>query len=1042
MNPSKSGSGRARGEPHPTRPGSAIDIVSPGTIGYVLNLLDSEARVEYRVLGPIEVAADGRRIAIGAGKQRALLALLLMNANAAVSVDRTIDALWNGRPPATAAKVVQVLISQLRKALAAGGGECIATVGGGYMLRLEPGQTDIDRFEGLLDTGRAELAGGRPHDAERALSAALDVWRGEAYADVAYEDFARDETARLDERRLDAVEERFEAMLANRRHVDAVSGLEKEVAQHPLRERLIGLWMVALHRCGRRAEALAAYDQARRRLADELGIEPGERLQRLYAAMLESDEADSSPLDLRAPGRRNGARLLAAGATLLVVAAVAALAIDRSGGADRLETVAGDSVGLIEPASGRVIAEYPVGQTPSGVIARGGVAWTINSDSQTVSRVDRLGRRDQAVPGAPADLEWADGFIWVSYTTLSNARLAFGVLRLDADTLHPEGRIELRRTEPIATLPFAPLAVAAGRLWLGAPAGLLTAIDPVRMRVVRTVKVEDVARGLAADGQALWVLLAEGKLLRADGRTGRARQQITIDTPHVLDIATADGFVWVSDGFTGNVWRVTPGPPAEMSTFDAGNSAFHLAAVPGGVWVTSGSDGAVTWIDSSSGHRRRIRVGNAPIGVAVSSAGLWASVGQGAPTAFEAGTQSGAIPIGNCDSPIYSGEGSPDVVVAVDLPLDKLDAVNFTAAMAHASEQALRQHHFRAGRFRVAMQLCDDASGGDAGYWDQTKCEANAAMYAGTPKVVAVLAPFNSGCTASELPTLNRVHGGPLAMVSPANDWVGFTRSARGNTTGEPDDHYPTGVRSFFRVYPSDVAETKVDAHLAKTLGLRRVLVTLNPKSDGWETTVAWSFAAAARAEGISIVGPRVLHGQIRRTIQQSLRHGADGLFLASRIEPPQISAIVAARRLGGKAFPIMTWNATLFDGPIWLKDTPEARGMYISGGWYTSPQAQLPAAGRRFMSALDEAPRVNRAFAPFSAQAMDVVLAAIARSDGSRQSVLRELFATRVTDGILGSFGFQPNGDMTSVPVAIYRLQPGTTHPLRPVEVLRAEPG
>jgi branched-chain amino acid transport system substrate-binding protein len=713
--------------------------------------------------------------------------------------------------------------------------------------------------------------------------------------------------------------------------------------------------------------------------------------------------------------------------------------LDHRRGSDRITAVAGDSVGLIDPSDGRVIAQYPVGQTPSAVIARGDVAWTINTDSQTVSRVDASGRRDQAVPGAPADLQWANGFVWVSYHRLSNDKLAFGVLRLDADTLHPEGGIELHRTEPIATLPYAPLAFARGLLWLGAPAGLLTAIDPGRMRVVRTVKVEDVARSLAADPDGLWVLLAEGKLLRADPQTGRVRQQITINTPHALDVAAAGPVAWVSDGFTGNIWRITPGPPVEMSSIHVGDSAFYLAAVPEGVWATSSEDSTLVRIDASTGRRTRVRVGNAPIGVAVSSAGVWTSVGQGSSAALRGG---GAIPIGNCDSPVTSGDQPPDVLVAVDLPLDKLDSVNFTGAMAQASEQELRRHGFRAGEFRVGMQLCDDANGGDAGYWDQSKCAANAELYAGTPKVVAVLAPFNSGCTASELSILNRAHDGPLAMVAPGNDWAGFTRSATGNATGEPTGHYPTGVRSFLRVYPSDIAETSVDARLAKSLGVRRVLVTLNPKPDGWETTVAWSFSAAARAEGLSVVGPRILRGNVERTIRQAISDGADGLFLASRIEPPQIRAIVTARHLGGETFPILTWNPTLFDGPIWLKDIPEARGMYISGGWYTSPQAQLPAAGQRFMAGFDSTPGETTAFAPFSAQAMDVVLAAIARSDGSRRSVLQQLFSTRVRHGILGSFGFQPNGDMTSVPVAIYRLRPGETPPLRPVEVLAAKPG
>jgi DNA-binding SARP family transcriptional activator len=1007
-----------------------------------LTPLDCEAHVEYRVLGPIEVVADGRRIAVGAGKQRALLALLLMNANTAVSVDRAVESLWNGQPPATATKVVQVLVSQLRKALAAGAGEHIVTVGGGYMLRVEPDHTDVDRFEDLLEAGRIELAGGRPHDAEETLSGALAVWRGEAYADVAYEDFARDEIARLNERRLDAIEERFEAMLADRRHADAVSGLEQEVARHPLRERLVALWMVALHRSGRRAEALAAYDQARRRLTDELGIEPGERLQRLHGAMLESDEPEASPIQLHAPPRRRAARLLVAAAALLVAAAAGLLVVDqRGGGSVGISTLPGDSVGLIDPSSGRIVAQYPVGQTPTMVVARGHVAWTVNTDSRTVSRVGPAGRRDDAVRGTPADLVLADGTIWVSYYTLSKNRIRFGVARYDPATLGSKGRIGLPRTGPGGVSPLAPLAFAGGLVWVGAPAGHLTAINPTNMQVAKTVKMPGLVRGLCADQNGLWALLDVGTLLRADPHTGAVRQQIPIDTPHALDVAADGRFVWVSDGITGNVWRIAPGPPVETTSFDVGDSAQHLAAVPGGVWTTSSVDGTVTRIDASTGHRTRVRVGNAPSGVAVSSAGVWASVGEGSSTALESGTNGGSIPVGNCEPPITAGKGVPDALIAVDESLDHRDLANFTGGIVHAAEQALREHRFRAGRFTVGMQLCNDAVG-TAGGPDQQKCAANAGLYASTPRVVAVLGPFFSLCTDSELAILNRAPGGPVAMVSPANDWAGFTRTARGNDADEPGEHYPTGARNYLRVYPSDVVEARVDARVAQTLGVRRVLVTLNPKPDGWETTFASSFAAAARADGLSVVGPHVFHGDVRRTVERALRSGVGGLFLAGRFGDPELHAMAAARHLAGRRFPIMTWNQGLYNAPRYLNSMRAAQGMYISGGWYTSPVAQLPAAGQRFMSRYHRTPGQNPAFAPFSAQAMDLILAAIARSDGSRQSVLHELFTAQVRDGILGSFGFQGDGDMTSVPVEIYRFEPGTTQPLRPFEVLRATPG
>jgi DNA-binding SARP family transcriptional activator len=240
--------------------------------------------VEYCVLGPVEAISEGRPVPIAAGKQRMLLCCLLFEPNRVVPADRLIDQLWGASPPATAAKNLQVLVSQLRKSLAAGGPDPIATGGGGYMLRVPPGGTDVDRFEQLLATARGQLAAGHAKDAALTLDRALSLWRGRPYEDAAYEDFARDEIARLEERRAGAEEDRADALLASGRHVEAVAGLETLVATHPYRERPIGQLMLALHRSGRRAEALRTFDAARLRFAEELGIDPGDRLRSLHAA--------------------------------------------------------------------------------------------------------------------------------------------------------------------------------------------------------------------------------------------------------------------------------------------------------------------------------------------------------------------------------------------------------------------------------------------------------------------------------------------------------------------------------------------------------------------------------------------------------------------------------------------------------------------------------------------------------------------------------------------------------------------------------------
>ena len=243
--------------------------------------------VEFRLLGPLEAAVDGVPVMLGPPQQRALLALLLLNANEVVSRDRIVDELWGERPPTTAGKLVQVYVSALRKQLDPGR-DLLVTRSPGYVLRVEPDAVDLRRFERLLDEGRAALAAGSPVTASERFREALALWRGPALADLAFAPFAQAEIARLDELRLDGVCDRIEADLALGRG-GVVTELEALVAEHPLRERLRGQLMLALYRSGRQADALAAYQDARRALVDELGIEPGRELRALEQAILRQD---------------------------------------------------------------------------------------------------------------------------------------------------------------------------------------------------------------------------------------------------------------------------------------------------------------------------------------------------------------------------------------------------------------------------------------------------------------------------------------------------------------------------------------------------------------------------------------------------------------------------------------------------------------------------------------------------------------------------------------------------------------------------------
>jgi DNA-binding SARP family transcriptional activator len=238
--------------------------------------------MDVRLLGPVEVSVEKRPVAIGAAKPRALLAMLALRAGSVVSAERLIDGLWGVRPPASASKLVQLYVSQLRKALtAAGDGAAIVTRGHGYELRVAADDVDIGRFERLT-------AAGRPREA-------LALWRGPPLSDIADQPFAAVEARRLEEMRLAAVEDAVERDLEAGRHAEVARELEALTLEEPLRERLQALRMVALYRSGRQADALAVYRRTRSALVDEIGAEPGPELQLLHESILRQEPSLDLP---------------------------------------------------------------------------------------------------------------------------------------------------------------------------------------------------------------------------------------------------------------------------------------------------------------------------------------------------------------------------------------------------------------------------------------------------------------------------------------------------------------------------------------------------------------------------------------------------------------------------------------------------------------------------------------------------------------------------------------------------------------------------
>ena len=259
--------------------------------------------MDFRLLGPLEVVEQGLQLTPRRAKQRALLAVLLLRANDAVSTDALVDALWGEEPPQTAVKALHGHVSALRKMLGSGR---IDTLPRGYRLNVEPGELDLGRFESLV-----ALARRIPHPAERAdrLAEALALWHGEPLGDLRDERFAQQPAARLDELRLAVLEEWLAAELDAGRYANVLPDLERLVAREPLRERLRGLLMLALYRAGRQADALNAYQEGRRLLSHELGIDPGSALQTLERQILDQDPVLTPPVPTPAAPRQERKRV-------------------------------------------------------------------------------------------------------------------------------------------------------------------------------------------------------------------------------------------------------------------------------------------------------------------------------------------------------------------------------------------------------------------------------------------------------------------------------------------------------------------------------------------------------------------------------------------------------------------------------------------------------------------------------------------------------------------------------------------------------------
>jgi YVTN family beta-propeller protein len=609
--------------------------------------------MEFRLLGPLEVVDQGRPLALGRGKHRALLALLLLHANEVVATSRLIDELWGEDPPPTAGKIVRNYVSSLRKALGAGQ-ELLQTHPAGYRLALGDATLDLKRFEELVELGRHSLADGDAAEAAGILREALALWRGAPLADFTYETFAQGEIARLEELRLGALEGRIEADLRLGRHAELVPQLEGLVGQHPLRERLREQLMLALYRSGRQAEALAAYQEGRRALVGELGLEPGRALQELERAILAEDSAlESRP---NVPGRtaalraRRGGVLIVLGACLLLAALIAVAALELRGGSTALARVAPNSLARIDPSRNRVTAEIPVGAGPAAVVSGFGSLWVANLDDANVTRVDvsrnRVVRTISTVV-APTGLAIGEGAVWavgadgiVRRIDPGFQAVVAGVRTFKPGSLLTAGpaagavavgdgavwvasggygatpyvsRIDPRSNKVVAKLPTgnAPGGVATGlgSTWVSDSfENTVTRIDSSNV-VVASIPVGAVGHGpnaIAVGARAVWVVESlDDEIVRIDPQTNAVTTTIPVGR-HPTGVAVGAGAVWVTNGHEGTVSRIDPETNRVVLTIDLGSSPAGVVVAQGSVWITTQAAAEIPVVAPSRGGTLRV----------------------------------------------------------------------------------------------------------------------------------------------------------------------------------------------------------------------------------------------------------------------------------------------------------------------------------------------------------------------------------------------------------------------------------------------------
>jgi len=398
-----------------------------------------------------------------------------------------------------------------------------------------------------------------------------------------------------------------------------------------------------------------------------------------------------------------------------------------------------------------------------------------------------------------------------------------------------------------------------------------------------------------------------------------------------------------------------------------------------------------------------------------------ASVGSGGTSK----KQATPLPASSCAPIVYKGSGSPQFIIASDLPLQGSGRTQ-TIEMTKAINFIISGAGYKAGKYTLGYQSCDDATA-QAGKWDSAKCSTNGNAYARNKDVIGVIGTFNSGCAEIIVPILGRAPNGPVAMISPANTYTGLTASGPGTAPGEPNKYYPTGKRNYARVVAQDQYQGAADALLAQRLGAKNVYV-LNDK-EAYGLGVATNFQHAAKKLGIKISGFEAFDPKASsyQALASKIKDaGATGVFIGGLICENGGKLIKDMRATLGPNVKLI-----LPDGFTPISSVAHDAGAAGNGAFVSVaglPNSKLKGKGKAFLTAFSSSQKGKQPdpYSVYAAQSAVVLLSAISKSNGTRASVTQQLFKTNLPGSILGNISFNAQGDVKGGPVAVYRIKAG----------------